>query len=45
MAGKQSKRKRFQASYKAKVALAALRGDRTTSELTAAFGVHASQIS
>jgi transposase len=45
MAGKQNKRKRFQASFKAKVALAALRGDRTTSELTAAFGVHASQIS
>jgi putative transposase len=39
------KRKRFQASFKAKVALAALKGDRTTSELMSAFGVHATQIS
>ena|SRR5689334_24588624 len=40
-----SKRKQFQASFKAKVALAAFKGDRTTSELAAAFGVHATQIS
>ena len=39
------KRKRFQASFKAKVALAALKSDRTTSQLTAAFSVHATQIS
>jgi transposase len=39
------KRKRFQASFKAKVALSALKGDRTTSDLTAAFGVHPTQIS
>jgi transposase-like protein len=39
------KRKRFQAAFKAKVALAAIKGDRTSSELMAAFGVHATQIS
>ena len=39
-----SKRKRFQASFKAKVALAAIKGDRTASELMSAFGVHATQI-
>lgn len=39
------KRKRFQASFKAKVALAAFKGDRTASELMSAFGVHATQIS
>ena len=39
------KRKRFQASFKAKVALAALKADRTSSELATAFGVHATQIS
>ena len=40
-----SKRQRFQASFKAKVALAALQSDRTTSQLTAAYSVHATQIS
>ena len=39
-----SKRQRFNATYKAKVALAAVRGDRTTSELAAAFSVHATQV-
>lgn len=39
-----SKRKRFTAEFKAKVALAAVRGDRTTGELAAAFGVHATQV-
>ena len=39
------KRKRFQAAFKARVALAAAKGDRTTSELTSRFGVHATQIS
>lgn len=39
------KRKRFQPAFKAKVALAAFKGDRTASELVSAFGVHATQIS
>jgi putative transposase len=39
------KRKRFQPSFKAKVALAAHKGDRTAGELVSAFGVHATQIS
>ena len=39
------KRKRFLPSFKAKVALAAVKGDRTTSELMSTFGVHATQIS
>jgi transposase-like protein len=39
-----SKRQRFNATYKAKVALAAVKGDRTTSELASAFGVHATQV-
>jgi transposase-like protein len=39
------KRKRFQASFKAKVALAAVNGDRTASELVSSYGVHATQIS
>jgi transposase len=41
MAGK---RQRFSAAFKAKVALAAVQGDRTTSQLATAFGVHATQI-
>jgi len=39
-----SKRKRFTAEFKGKVALAAVRGDRTAGELAAAFGVHANQV-
>jgi transposase-like protein len=39
-----SKRKRFTAEFKAKVALAAVRGDRTTGELASTFGVHANQV-
>lgn len=39
------KRQRHAAGFKAKVALAAVRGDRTTAQLAAAFGVHAVQIS
>ena len=35
-----AKRRRIEAGVKAKVALAAVRGDRTTSELVSAFGVH-----
>lgn len=38
------KRKRIDSSLKAKVALAALRGDCTTSELASKFGVHPTQI-
>ncbi len=38
------KRRNFSAVYKAKVALAAARGDRTTAELASRFGVHSSQI-
>ncbi len=38
------KRRNFSAAYKAKVALATARGDRTTAELASKFGVHSSQI-
>ena len=39
------KRRRFGASFKAKVALAAIRGDKTTPELATKFRVHANQVS
>jgi transposase len=39
-----TKRRRIEAGVKAKVALAAVRGDRTTSQMVSAFGVHATQI-
>jgi transposase-like protein len=39
-----AKRRRIEASVKAKAALAAIRGDRTTSELASQFGVHPTQI-
>jgi transposase-like protein len=39
-----AKRRRIEASVKAKAALAAVRGDRTTSELASQFGVHPTQI-
>ncbi len=39
------KRRSFGASLKAKAALAAVRGDKTTAQLAAKFGVHANQIS
>ena len=38
------KRKRSSASFKAKVALEAIRGLKTTNELAAEFGVHTTQI-
>jgi transposase-like protein len=39
-----AKRRRIEAALKAKVALAAVRGDRTTGELAGQFGVHPTQI-
>jgi len=39
-----AKRRRIEAGVKAKVALAAMRGDRTTSQLVSQFGVHSTQI-
>jgi len=38
------KRRRFSASFEAKVALAAIRGDRTTAELAAKFAVYTDQL-
>ena len=38
------KRRVFGAAFKAKVALAAVRGDKTTAQLASEFGVHASQV-
>lgn len=38
------KRRVFGASFKAKVALAAARGDKTTAQLAAQFSVHTSQV-
>lgn len=39
------KRRRHGKAFKAKVALAAMRGDKTQAELASQFGVHAMQIS
>lgn len=39
------KRKQYSASFKAKVALAALKGDQTTSELAARFQIHPTMVS
>ena len=38
------KRRSFSGAFKAKVALAAARGDQTTAQLAAKFGVHTSQV-
>ena len=38
------KRRTLGAAFKAKVALAAAKGDKTTAQLASEFGVHASQI-
>ena len=38
------KRRRFSPSFKAKVSLAAARGDKTTAELASKFAVHTSQV-
>jgi transposase-like protein len=39
------KRRIYGASFKARVALAAFRGDKTTAQLAGKFGVHSNQIS
>ena len=39
------KRRVFGAAFKARVALAAVKGDRTTAQLASQFGVHANQVS
>lgn len=38
-------KKKFEPPFKAKVALAALRGEKTTAEISAEYSVHATQIS
>lgn len=38
------KRRSFSSAFKAKVALAAARGDKTTAELASKFAVHTSQV-
>lgn len=38
------KRKRYSSNLKAKVALAAIKGDQTTNEIASEFGIHANQV-
>lgn len=40
----ENKRRKFNGSFKAKVALAAVKGERTMGELAGEFGVHPNQI-
>ena len=40
----ENNRRKFNGSFKAKVALAALKGDQTMAELASEFGVHPTQI-
>ena len=39
-----ARRRRFGAAFKAKVALEAIKGEKTAAELASAYGVHVSQI-
>jgi len=39
-----TKRKRYSAEFKAKVALEALKGEKTVSELATRFGIHPNQV-
>ena len=41
---KKASRRRHDPAFKAKVALAAVKGDQTVAELSARFGIHANQI-
>ena len=43
--GKRRMRKRYEATFKARVALAALKGDKTLSELASEYGVHGNLVS
>jgi len=45
MSKNKSKRKRYAAEFKAKVALDALKGGETVSELASRFGIHPNQVS
>lgn len=43
--GKRRTRKRYEPAFKARVALAAARGDKTVSEIASEFGVHGNLVS
>lgn len=42
--GKDKQRRKMDAALKAKVALAAIRGEQTTAQICSAYGVHSSQV-